>query len=265
MLNALGPPFFIIVVIAVVGWFALATQRNVRKGNDALRWLQDGLKLLGEKTNLRWLGSSVVELTIPSAKEPFRQAEVVVVLEPRDVPFLWWYYRARGRRDLLIVRGQLRRTPGFEFEALDPRCWTYARHREAGTVPQLEPGHAARIVAARGLRRGGPPPATQLLEAVALTRLHAGTTRDPPHRTQSRSAVEPGRNPENTGARSIRGHRPHPATHGDRALKGQDRRSVSLRWPRPLSPPAAIPSSSSKPSGRRRRSASRRRTAGSPR
>ena len=124
MLNALGPPLFIIVVIAVVGWFALATQRNVRKGNDALRWLQDGLKLLGEKTNLRWLGSSVVELTIPSAKEPFRQAEVVVVLEPRDVPFLWWYDRVRGRRDLLIVRGQLRRTPGFEFEALDPRCWT---------------------------------------------------------------------------------------------------------------------------------------------
>ena len=56
MLNALGPPLFIIVVIAVVGWFALATQRNVRKGNDALRWLQDGLKLLGEKTNLRLAG-----------------------------------------------------------------------------------------------------------------------------------------------------------------------------------------------------------------
>src|SRR5512143_2260110 len=123
MLNALSLPIFIIVVIAVVGWFALATQRNVRKGNEALCWLQDGLKLLGEKTNLRWLGSSVAELKIQSAKEPFRQAEVVVVLEPRDVPFLWWYYRARGRRDLLIVRGQLRHTPGFEFEALDRRCW----------------------------------------------------------------------------------------------------------------------------------------------
>ncbi len=124
MLNALSLPIFIIVVIAVMGWFALATQRNVRKGNDALGWLQDGLKLLGEKTNLRWLGSSVVELKIQSAKEPFHQAEVVVVLDPRDVPFLWWYYRARGRRDLLIVRGELRRTPGFEFEALDLRCWT---------------------------------------------------------------------------------------------------------------------------------------------
>jgi hypothetical protein len=72
MLNALSLPIFVVVVIAVVGWFALGTQRNIRKGNDALRWLQDGLKLLGEKTNLGWLGSSVVELKIQSAKEPFR-------------------------------------------------------------------------------------------------------------------------------------------------------------------------------------------------
>lgn len=169
MLNALGPPLFIIVVIAVVGWFALATQRNVRKGNDALRWLQDGLKLLGEKTNLRWLGSSVVELTIPSAKEPFRQAEVVVVLEPRDVPFLWWYYRVRGRRDLLIVRGQLRRTPGFEFEALDPRCWTThtiekqvrSRNWNPVALPESSPLVA---YAAEDL-----PSAIHLLEAITLT------------------------------------------------------------------------------------------------
>jgi hypothetical protein len=168
MLNALSLPIFVLVVIAVVGWFALGTQRNVRKGNDALRWLQDGLKLLGEKTNLGWLGSSVVELKIQSAKGPFRQAEVVVVLEPRDVPFLWWYYRARGRRDLLIVRGQLRRIPGFEFEALDLRCWsTHAiekhlrsRNWDPVTLPESLP-----LVA---YAAGDTPPATQLLEAVAL-------------------------------------------------------------------------------------------------
>jgi hypothetical protein len=168
MLNALGPPFFIIVVITVVGWFALGTQRNIRKGNDALRWLQDGLKLLGEKANLRLLGSSAVELTIPSAKKPFRQAELIVVLEPRDVPFLWWYYRARGRRDLLIVRGQLRCTPGFEFEALDRRCWTtqaaekQLRLRDWDSVTLLESSPLVAYTA------GDAPSASRLLQAVAL-------------------------------------------------------------------------------------------------
>jgi hypothetical protein len=121
---------FALVVVAVVGWFAVGTQVNVRKGHKALEWLQGGLKQLGEKTTLRWLGSSAVELKIQSANAPFRNAEVVVVLEPRDVSLLWAFYRARGRRDLLIVRGQLRHPPAFELEAFDPRCWS-ARGLEA--------------------------------------------------------------------------------------------------------------------------------------
>ena len=96
---------FILGVLLVVGWFAAGTHFNVRKGEAALRWLQDGLPLVGEKTTLRWLGSSAIELKIADAKPPFREAEVVVVLEPRDVPILWWFARLRGRRDLLMPRG----------------------------------------------------------------------------------------------------------------------------------------------------------------
>lgn len=114
----------ILGVIVVVGWFALGTHFNVRKGNDGLRWLQDGLSLLGEKTTLRWLGSSVVELKIQQAKPPFRQVEVLLVLEPRDVAPLWALARARGRRDLFIFRGTLRTQPRVELEALDPRSWS---------------------------------------------------------------------------------------------------------------------------------------------
>ena len=120
---------FIIVVIFVVGWFAVGTQYNVRKGHDAMRWLQDGLPLIGEKTNLRWLGSSVVELKIQQAKPPFRQADVLIVLEPRDVAPLWAAARLRGRRDLFIFRGILRNQPRQELEALDTAAWS-TRGRE---------------------------------------------------------------------------------------------------------------------------------------
>jgi hypothetical protein len=115
---------FVVVVIAIVGWFALGTHVNVRKGHRFLEWLQGGLPLVGEKTTLRWLGSSVVHLQIEKAREPFRRVEVLIVLEPRDVPPLWLLSRLRGRRDLLIVRTELRSVPSQQVEILDRQAWS---------------------------------------------------------------------------------------------------------------------------------------------
>src|SRR5436190_18561166 len=61
-LEALGPSIGIGLVLLVMLWFALGTQRNIRKGNAVLAWLQGGLPILGRRTTVRWLGSSAVEL-----------------------------------------------------------------------------------------------------------------------------------------------------------------------------------------------------------
>ena len=114
----------LLAVIVVLLWFALGTSRNIRRGNQLLRWLQGGLPLLGRRTTLRWLGSSAVRLELLDPRPPFREAEVVVVLEPRDVAPLWAWARARGRRDFLIVRARLERSPRLELEAADLRGWT---------------------------------------------------------------------------------------------------------------------------------------------
>lgn len=106
-----------ILILAFLLWFALGTQRNIRRGNELLRWLQGGLPLLGPRTTLRWLGSSAVQLDVVRPEEPFHRAEVTIVLEPRDLSWLWAWARARGRRDFLILRGSLARAPGFELEA----------------------------------------------------------------------------------------------------------------------------------------------------
>jgi len=127
---SLSLAIFIIVVILVVGGFALGTHRNIRRGDDAMRWAQGGLRLVGEKTTLHWLGSSVLQLKIENAKRPFRQVEVLFVLEPRDIAPLWWLARARGRRDLFIFRSRLHTLPEFELEAFAPGAWS-ARGREA--------------------------------------------------------------------------------------------------------------------------------------
>jgi hypothetical protein len=118
------PAILLIGVLVVLLWFAFGTQKNIQRGNALLRWLQTGLPLLGRRTTLRWLGSSAAELKLRQARTPFRTAEVVVVLEPRDVSLLWAWGRARNRRDFLILRGELIRAPAFELEAGDDRGWT---------------------------------------------------------------------------------------------------------------------------------------------
>jgi hypothetical protein len=113
-----------LLLIAFLLWFTFGTQHNIRRGNDLLRWLQGGLPLIGRRTTLRWFGSSAVQLDIADAKPPFTAAQVTVVLEPRDLGWLWAWARRRGRRDFLILRGTLAGPPRFEVEAGGSRGWT---------------------------------------------------------------------------------------------------------------------------------------------
>jgi hypothetical protein len=113
-----------IVAVAVVAWFAAGTIWNVHLGREVLRWMQGGLPVLGQRTTVRWLGSTAVEMVIHDGKPPFSAATMVIFLEARDLPWMWALGRSGGRRDTLIVRGVLRRTPTTEFEALDPGSWS---------------------------------------------------------------------------------------------------------------------------------------------
>ena len=161
-----GFAVFVLVVIFVVGWFAVGTHYNVRKGHDVMRWLQDGLPLVGEKTTVRWLGSSVLELKIQQAKPPFRHAEVLLVLEPRDVAPLWGLARLRSRRDLFIFRGVLRTQPRVEMEALNPTSWS-----TRGLEDRVKSNHWTPLTVPPPLvaySPGHPPAASELLNTAAL-------------------------------------------------------------------------------------------------
>jgi len=133
-----------IAAIALVAWFAAGTIWNIRSGRLLMRWMQGGLRVLGERTTVRWLGSSAVEMVIRDGKAPFASVALVIFLEPRDVPWMWALGRSRGRRDTLIVRGVLRRQPTIEFEALAPLSWS---GREA--LPRVPLGWSVRQAAAR--------------------------------------------------------------------------------------------------------------------
>ena len=113
-----------IAAILIVAWFAAGTTWNIRRGRLLMRWMQDGLPVLGERTTVRWLGTTAVELAIGAGKAPFASATLIIFLEARDMPWMWAVGRAGGRRDMLIIRGTLRRAPKVEFEALDTTSWS---------------------------------------------------------------------------------------------------------------------------------------------
>lgn len=130
------PTTAVMLFLAVVmGWFAAGSIWNVRKGKAVLHWMQSGLPLIGERTTVRWLGTTGVEMSIAKAKKPFDQATLVIFLEPRDVPWIWGPARARGRRDTLILRAQLGRAPAVDLELLDMASWS---GRDAGSRVESE-------------------------------------------------------------------------------------------------------------------------------
>ena len=124
------------IAILVVGSFAAGTILNVRRGDALVRWLQPGLKRLGARSTLRWLGSTAIELSFAEARAPFAQATVVVFLAPRDMPWLLLFSR---RRDTLILRAGLRAPPLCDSEFLDRESWSGrdAKPTGASSDPEL--------------------------------------------------------------------------------------------------------------------------------
>ena len=151
-----------ICAVAVVAWFALGSIRNVSRGRALMRWMQGGLPLFGERAAVRWLGSTAVELVIREAKAPFAAVTLVLFFEARDLPWMWALGRLRGRRDTLIVRGDLRDAPTIDFEALDTASWSgreACRRIPANWLQHPAGAHDAMIV--------------RLADAAALSRASA--------------------------------------------------------------------------------------------
>lgn len=137
-MDQITQTIIIVLAAAVMGWFAFGVIWNIRRGNAVLRWMQRGLPRLGERTTLRWLGSSAVEMGIAKARPPFRRVDLLLVMEPRDVPWFWVIAHLRGRRDVLIMRGQLTGNPRYEFDLLSPGSWSEREAAGRGNARQWE-------------------------------------------------------------------------------------------------------------------------------
>ena len=121
----MDPQYILVVaVIIIMGWFAIGVLYNLRRGDGLLKWMQNGLPGIGQRTTFRWLGTSVAELVIAHAKKPFRRLETLVVLKPRDIFWMTILASFQGRSDIVIFRGQLTTAPITDLELVDPNTWS---------------------------------------------------------------------------------------------------------------------------------------------
>ena len=121
----MNPQYILVVaVVVVMSWFAIGVIFNLRRGDALLKWMQNGLPSIGQKTTFRWLGTSVAELVIAHAKKPFRRLETLLVFKPRDVFWMTILAYFQGREDIVIFRAQLTTAPLMDLELVDPKSWS---------------------------------------------------------------------------------------------------------------------------------------------
>lgn len=156
----------VIAAVAVfMGWFAIGMIYNLRRGDKLLKWMQDGLPLIGQRTTFRWLGSSVAEMGIAKAKRPFQRLDTLLVLKPRDVFWMTILALFQGRGDVLIFRAALATPPLLDLELADPKTWTGrdALNKAAKRNWEATDYHGLRLMAPKGLLN---------LAAETLDRIH---------------------------------------------------------------------------------------------
>jgi hypothetical protein len=113
-------PTLITLCILLVAWYFLGMRFNRRRGIHLARSLRDRLNALGaEELTGRWLNASIFQFSARRATSPIGKLAAIIVLESRELALIWLVNLLRGRRDLLVLRMDLRSTPrvGLELEA----------------------------------------------------------------------------------------------------------------------------------------------------
>lgn len=123
----------LIVILFLLCWYLVGMQFNIRRGRRALRWLEQGLPVVGEKAALNWSGVSHVQIQVPKAKEPFRAMDVTIDLAPRELPFWFFWKRSARVQDTIIVRGQLRAAPRFDLVSHSPHVLADEQLKRSGS------------------------------------------------------------------------------------------------------------------------------------
>jgi len=129
----IGFTSIIVLVVFLVIWFLAGKRYNYKR--ERLIWndLSDILRreFNVKKVDYRGFGSSGYQLLIPNPKGRFNKYEVSIVVMDRENILHYLYQKARGIRDMMIIKADLKKSVGFKLDIYNRR-W---RRSEGESIP----------------------------------------------------------------------------------------------------------------------------------
>ncbi len=118
--ESLGMPVALAVGASLVVWYLAGNELMRRRVHRLAVWSQRVLEPLGAKQSIQWLGAQAFRLEVAEPRPPFSSLTITGLVESWDVPFLWFWNRLHGRRDLVVLHATLRTQPIAGFEVYRP-------------------------------------------------------------------------------------------------------------------------------------------------
>jgi hypothetical protein len=110
-IEALGFPLFLAFTMGFAAWFGVGSYINRQRIGKVANWVRDGVRPFAGRASIRTIGTNAFTISVEDSKAPFRELHVTVLLESREMPFVWLWNRIRGHSDIIYFRADLQKTP----------------------------------------------------------------------------------------------------------------------------------------------------------
>lgn len=200
-LDDIGLSAVIAIALLFLVWYLVGSWVNRRRMADAARWVHRGLAHYHDpragraKESIKWLSTNAFNMLLENPKPPFAGVLATVLLQSRDMLTVWLSDRLSGRRDLLLLRYELKRQPIWGVEIFRPRGLLAGEARRVAREEgwSIEPSADGRLLAAHG---GGQAEqlCRELLAVLGERRegiVRLGVRRQAPHLTLALDLPDP--------------------------------------------------------------------------
>lgn len=102
-------------------WYFCSRHWLRRRAEQVHGWLQLSFRRHGKVSGIQWLSPSRFQVQLSLRASAFRDAQLVVQLTPREMPFSWVWYRLRRHQETATFAANLDSPPSFNLDVQNHR------------------------------------------------------------------------------------------------------------------------------------------------
>jgi len=115
--------------VVVLGWYLWFVRVNRARAVQVLAWVERAFDGQGQIAGVQWFGASKFQVRVRLSPNLFRQTRLKVQLQPRQLPFAWFWAWLRRREETLTFEADLDCPPSFNLEVNNHRWCGRTRRR----------------------------------------------------------------------------------------------------------------------------------------